>query len=68
MKGQLGFSTITQTNQLEQVAGYAEKYNGFGYRNKGVSSAYVWAGTEAYTGGMYVADHVFSRTKKDPRP
>ena len=34
MKGKLGFNEITQTNQLEQVAGYAEKYNGFGYRNK----------------------------------
>lgn len=68
MKWQLGFWQITQTNQLEQVAWYAEKYNGFGYRNKWVSSAYVWAGTEAYTWGMYVADHVFSHTKKDPRP
>jgi len=68
MKWELWFKNITQTNQLEQVAGYAEKYNGFGYRDNGVSSAYVWAGTEAYTGWMYVADGVFSRTKKDPRP
>ncbi len=34
----------------------AERYNGLGYRNKGVKSPYVWAGTTNYTSGKYVAD------------
>ncbi len=49
------------------MCAYCEAYNGFGYRNKGTASAYVSAGTEKYTGGMYVADGVFSSTTKDSR-
>lgn len=37
----------------------AERYNGLGYRNKGVQSPYVWAGTTNYSGGKYVADGVY---------
>lgn len=33
-----------------------EKYNGLGYFNKGLPSPYVWAGTDQYTKGKYVAD------------
>lgn len=36
-----------------------EKYNGLGYANKGLPSPYVWAGTNQYSKGKYVADHVF---------
>lgn len=46
---------------------FAERYNGLGYRNKGLASPYVWAGTTKYTGGMYVADGQFSATAKDKR-
>jgi len=33
-----------------------ESYNGWGYWNHGVPSAYVWAGTAEYTSGKYTAD------------
>lgn len=37
-----------------------EKYNGLGYYTKGVPSPYVWSGTDQYTSGKYIADHVYS--------
>lgn len=46
---------------------FAERFNGLGYRNKGVASPYVWSGTDKYKGGMYVADHQYSPTAKDRR-
>lgn len=33
-----------------------ERYNGLGYRNKGVPSPYLWSGTDQYKKGKYVAD------------
>jgi lysozyme family protein len=45
-----------------------EGYNGFGYRNKGVPSPYLWSHTNHYAdgswdddpkGGKYIADHVW---------
>lgn len=41
-----------------------ERYNGFGYRlyHPEVRSPYLWAGTEHYTRGKYVADGRFSPT------
>lgn len=33
-----------------------ELYNGLGYANKGVPSPYLWAGTDQYKAGKYVAD------------
>lgn len=36
-----------------------EEYNGIGYAMRGVSSAYVWSGTDQYTSGKYIADHVY---------
>lgn len=33
-----------------------ERYNGLGYRNKGLPSPYLWAGTDQYVMGKYVAD------------
>lgn len=45
----------------------AERFNGFGYMNKGINSPYVWAGTNHEQTGAYVADHVFDRSKDDPR-
>lgn len=45
----------------------AERFNGFGYMSKGINSPYVWGGTNHQQPGMYVADHVFDRSKNDPR-
>ena len=39
-----------------------EKYNGFGYRNKGINSPYLWSMSNLYTKGKYVADGVYSST------
>lgn len=46
---------------------FCEKYNGLGYRNKGIPSPYVYAGTNKYVSGMYVADGKFSATAVDKR-
>lgn len=37
-----------------------ERFNGFGYRRRGINSPYLWSGTSAYTSGKYVSDGVFS--------
>lgn len=42
-----------------------EKYNGLGYFNKGVPSPYIWAGTDQYTKGKYVADGVYDPNAVD---
>ncbi len=36
-----------------------EEYNGLGYSNHGVPSPYVWASTNQYTKGKYIADGHF---------
>jgi lysozyme family protein len=36
-----------------------EQYNGLGYANKGLPSPYIWAGTDQYVKGKYVADGKF---------
>lgn len=42
-----------------------EKYNGLGYYRKGVPSPYIWAGTNQYVKGKYIADGVYSSTAVD---
>lgn len=42
-----------------------EKYNGLGYYNKGLPSPYVWAGTDQYVRGKYVADGVYDPNHVD---
>jgi lysozyme family protein len=39
---------------------FCEKFNGWGYRSKGILSPYLWSGTTLYTKGKYVSDGVFS--------
>lgn len=48
-----------------RVAYGLEKFNGFGYRGKGIHSPYLWAGTNHYLRGKYVADRKFSPTAVD---
>lgn len=47
---------------------FLEKYNGLGYANMGRPSPYVWAGTNQYFSGKYVADGVFSSSAVDSQP
>lgn len=42
-----------------------EAYNGLGYRNKGLPSPYLWAGTDQYVKGKYVADGKFDPSHVD---
>ena len=44
---------------LPKVLFYLEKYNGFGYRYKGINTPYVWSYTNHYTSGRYVRDGVY---------
>lgn len=39
-----------------------ERYNGFGYQNKGVNTPYLWSFTTLYSRGKYVADGQYSAT------
>lgn len=45
-----------------------ELYNGAGYVNRGIPSPYLWAGTDQYQAGKYIADNKFSPTTVDPQP
>jgi lysozyme family protein len=42
-----------------------EKFNGFGYRKRGVRSPYLWSFSNHYARGKYVADGRFSATHVD---
>lgn len=42
-----------------------EKYNGLGYYNRGKPSPYIWAGTDQYVSGKYVADGVYDPNHVD---
>lgn len=42
-----------------------EAYNGLGYRYKGLPSPYLWAGTDQYVKGKYVADGKFDPNHVD---
>ena len=44
---------------IERVCYELEKYNGFGSRNKGIHTPYLWSYSNHYTKGKYVADHVW---------
>lgn len=52
------FGKIKQWS-IGQIAFLLETYNGFGYRDKGLPSPYLWAGSNQYTRGKYIRDHVF---------
>ena len=61
-----GLDKIGAANWDWQHACYEEElFNGFGYRAWGIHSPYLWAGTNNYTAGKYVADGKFSRTEVD---
>lgn len=42
-----------------------EHYNGLGYYKRGLPSPYIWAGTNQYTRGKYVADGRFDPNQVD---
>lgn len=44
---------------IERICFEAEKYNGEGYRNRGLPSPYLWSFSTNYLSGKYVADGHF---------
>lgn len=44
---------------IPRVSYNVEGFNGFGYRNRGIASPYLYAGTNLYVKGKYVADGKF---------
>lgn len=44
---------------IARVSYLVEGFNGFGYRNRGMASPYLYAGTNLYRVGKYVADGKF---------
>lgn len=36
-----------------------ESFNGWGYRAHGIPTPYLWAGSQHYTSGKFIRDHVF---------
>ncbi|MGD9542871.1 MAG: hypothetical protein AB7F41_11145 [Methylocystis sp.] len=44
---------------IERLCFEAEKYNGWGYRNRGRPSPYLLAGSTEYVSGKFVGDHQF---------
>lgn len=44
----------------ERACWHWEKFNGFGPREHGRPTGYLWSGTDQYRGGKYVADGVWS--------
>jgi lysozyme family protein len=44
---------------LPRVLYELERYNGFGYRRRGLPSPYLWSFTTLYTKGKYVRDHEY---------
>jgi lysozyme family protein len=45
-----------------------EKWNGFGPRNRGINTGYLWSFTNHYTGGKYVSDGVWNAGAFDKQP
>ena len=45
-----------------------EEYNGLGYAGKGVPSPYIWASTDQYVKGKYVADGHYDPNVVDQQP
>lgn len=43
----------------EHVCYLWEKYNGFGYANRGVVSPYLWSGSNHYSYGKYTSDGIY---------
>lgn len=61
-----GLDKIGAANWTLPLACYeGELFNGFGPRNHGRHTGYLWAGTSVYTGGKYVADGVWDPNTQD---
>jgi lysozyme family protein len=64
----LQWSDDVAWDDLGAVLDRIERYNGLGYRSRGYSSPYLWAGTGAYSRGSFVASGVFDPVAVVIRP
>jgi lysozyme family protein len=46
---------------------FGEIFNGLGYRNHGWTNPYLWSGSQHYTKGKYIRDHVYNANVIDPQ-
>lgn len=60
-----GLKKGAQVWSVEMCLYQGERYNGWGYFYKKTPSAYLWSGTNQYTKGKYVADHVWDGNAVD---
>ncbi len=56
------------TTDRAKMAAFAEHYNGTGYLNHGLGSAYANSGNTLYTTGFYPSDGKWNFDAVDPRP
>lgn len=50
---------VKQDWGIEYIAYSQEKYNGFGYKARGLASPYLWAGSNQYSKGKFITDGKF---------
>ncbi len=62
---QTDLGMTAETTDKAAMATYSEYYNGLGYHLKGQPSPYVFAGTNQYKSGKYVADGKYDPQAKD---
>jgi lysozyme family protein len=65
---QTALGMTKDTTDRSKIAAYAEHWNGLGYAEHGMTSPYVYAGTNQYTSGLYTSDGNLSTTTVDGRP
>jgi lysozyme family protein len=54
-------SSMPSVWTVEGTLEFLERYNGIGYRSKGINTPYLWSGTFHYSKGKYVRDGVYDR-------
>lgn len=60
-----GYKTGSPAWSIARCLYEGERFNGFGYRMRGVPSAYLWSFSNQYVRGKYIADGVWSSTTVD---
>lgn len=56
VKDQNALGLHYDSTDMGAMATYAEAYNGMGYRRRGATTPYAFAGTDQYKGGLFVED------------
>ena len=59
------FYKNVKANDIKSQYEFAERYNGTGYRTRGITSPYVWSGTNKYTKGKFTSDGHFDSNYVD---